>query len=199
MPKSLYRRSLSGGFAPTDLIRTRLGSSASGSILKGFFEAPTGSTTFFKTLAGILTSSAVANKRSKDDTKVGSITLSGTLTQQIKFGKAVAGSLTLASTALVKRVRKQLKGTLTGLGAVRKRTQRATAGSVALAASIARRTRRRVTGTLTPSGIYADALVFFKTLAGSSTAVGTASGVKTVFSIAGFLRSARGLYSRMSR
>lgn len=148
---------------------------------------------------GTFTASAIAAKRTKDDVKTGSITPAGSLTQKIKFGKAVAGSIT-GSGVIRRKISKRVLGAFTASGSLRKLTRRVTLGSLSIAASVARRTRRRVAASITASGaITKVGLKLSKLTTGAVTAAGTVSRNHLTFVSDEFIRGVRRLYSLMSR
>lgn len=148
---------------------------------------------------GTFTASAVASKRTRDDVKVGSITPSGTLTQKIKFGKAVAGSITVSG-VIRRKISKRVLGAFTASGSLRKLTRRVTLGSLTLAASVARKTRRRLTASITASGaITKVGLRLSKLIICAITGTGSVSRNYLTFVTDEFIRGTRRLYSLMSR
>jgi hypothetical protein len=136
-----------------------------------YFSPPAAPQTFFKTLGGIITATAVIAKGFKNEPFFGSITLSGSVSGVIKLAMAVGGSLTPAGGLRKKPLVRRL-GSVTVQGGLRKKTLRRLLASIAVSGAARRKALRRLVGAITPTAIFTERTSVRVSLSGSLAPLG---------------------------
>jgi hypothetical protein len=181
------------------LVPTRFGRTAAQLAAKGFFDqAPAGPTTFYKTITGLISASAIARKRSDGGLLSGTITMAGVLTERLRFGKTVVGSIT-QSGIIRRKTSKRVLGSVTGSGIVRKKTSHKVAGVLTIAATIVKKTKHKVTGGLAVAGSLFDRWSTRKATSGSLSATGSTSTTYFNMTLGRVARGTRALYALIRR
>lgn len=140
-------------------------------------EAPaSGSTTYYKSLAGSLTPTGlIIRKTTKKFT--GSVSPSGALSRQVVLRVLLQGTVS-ASGTLRKLTKKATAGAISATGTVSKKTSRLLQGAITSTGSVLKKVTRIVTGSITASGVLTTRVVVRKATEGVMTLAGALSSFK---------------------
>lgn len=185
-----YTQTVTGSITPSGSLTRTISKALSGAVTA----TGTITRTIRKALGGAVAASGAVTKTISKAFS-GAITAAGTVTERLVVTLALSGSIT-ATGSLSRTIRKLAAGSITAVGALTKKTSKALSGTVTATGALTKKVSKTLVGAITATGSLAELMIVTLATAGSITAAGVVSGVKTTIT---YIQSVTRRFSRYLR